>query len=141
VFVSANLFDHQPERLAAMQCQGFVGKPIIESQLIAALETALGLEWVRDNTPRSLLPAEQEQATLTATPVHAKELPAPLREDLARLARQGHASGLQEALRHAIATHPEHTATLHFLQNLAHRFDFQTLIAQLREPDHELPAV
>lgn len=141
VFVSANLFDHQPERLAAMQCQGFVGKPIIESQLIAALETALGLEWVRDNTPRSLLPAAQEQATLTATPVHAKELPPPLREDLARLARQGHASGLQEALRHAIATHPEHTATLHFLQNLAHRFDFQTLIAQLREPYHELPAV
>ncbi|MDB5848772.1 MAG: hybrid sensor histidine kinase/response regulator, partial [Rhodoferax sp.] len=117
VFVSANLFDHQPERLVALQCQGFVGKPVIESELHDALERALQLEWVRDNTPLSLVGlAGQRQMTLPSLPfagpaapmapmaAHVEApteasrplpeplaLPETLREDLNRLARQGQA--------------------------------------------------
>jgi len=139
VFVSANLFDHQPERLLAMQCQGFVGKPIIESELLDALEQALQIEWVRDNTPRSLVAARLEQNPGAATRPNPADLPDMLREELGRLARQGHATALRDALRKALASHPEHTITLHFLQGLAEGFDFQSLSIQLREPDHDRP--
>ncbi|MDB5883808.1 MAG: hybrid sensor histidine kinase/response regulator, partial [Ramlibacter sp.] len=47
VFVSGNLFDHRPERITALGCQGFVSKPVIESELLDALGRALQLEWVR----------------------------------------------------------------------------------------------
>jgi len=137
VFVSANLFDHQPERLVEMQCQGFVGKPIIESELLEALEHALHIEWVRDNTPRSLAGTSLAPAAKTSERPNPQDLPDTLREDLGQLARQGHAAALREALRKALADHPEHTITLHFLQGLAERFDFQTLRVQLREPDHD----
>jgi signal transduction histidine kinase/CheY-like chemotaxis protein len=137
VFVSANLFDHQSERLVDMQCQGFVGKPIIESELLEALEHALQIEWVRDNTPRSLAGSSLTHAATATERPHPGNLPDTLREDLARLARQGHATALRETLRNALAVHPEHTITLHFLQGMAERFDFQTLSVQLREPDHD----
>ena len=137
VFVSANLFDHQPERLAAMQCQGFVGKPIIESELLAALESALQIEWVRDNTPQSLAGTHLGSTDIVMEGPKPENLPDILREELGRLARQGHATALRETLRKALLAHPEHTVTLHFLHGLAVRFDFQTLTRQLREPDHE----
>jgi hypothetical protein len=53
------------------------------------------------------------------------------------MAREGHATALRETLRKALADHPEHTITLHFLQGLAERFDFQALRVQLREPDYD----
>jgi signal transduction histidine kinase/CheY-like chemotaxis protein/purine-cytosine permease-like protein len=137
VFVSANLFDHQPERLLTMQCQGFVGKPIIESELLDALEHALQIEWVRDNTPRSLVAAKLEQNTSAASRPNPADLPDMLREELGRLAKQGHATALRDALRKGLLSHPEHTITLHFLQGLAESFDFHALSMQLREPDHD----
>jgi signal transduction histidine kinase/CheY-like chemotaxis protein len=137
VFVSANLFDHQPERLVEMQCQGFVGKPIIESELLEALEHALQIEWVRDNTPRSLEGSSLTPPSKPPERPNPADLPDTLREDLGRMAREGHATALRETLRKALAEHPEHTITLHFLQGLAERFDFQTLRVQLREPDHD----
>lgn len=137
VFVSADLFDHQPERLVSMQCQGFVGKPIIESELLKALENSLQIEWVRDNSPRSQV--EFSSASQTATNEHPNPatLPDTLREELGKLARQGQATALRETLRKALIAYPEHTMTLHFLHGLSERFDFQTLSAQLREPDHD----
>ncbi|MDH4450674.1 MAG: ATP-binding protein [Rhodoferax sp.] len=137
VFVSANLFDHHPERLQAMQCQGFVGKPIIESELLDALEHALQIEWVRDNTPRALPVDALPPSAAQTTPPTALDLPDTLREELGRLAKQGNATGLRTTLRQAFVAHPEHTVTLHFLQGLAERFDFSTLSTQLREPDHD----
>ena len=137
VFVSANLFDHQPERLVEFQCQGFVGKPVIESELLEALERALQLEWVSDNTPLSLAGATPMQGDATAALPNPASLPGELREELAGLARQGQASALRECLRKALSGQPEHTVTLQFLQILAERFDFQTLANHLREPDHD----
>lgn len=143
VFVSANLFDHQPTRLAALQCQGFVGKPVIESELLDALERSMQLEWVRDNTPLALAgrPAGQKDTATrqahTAEAPDIQALPEELRENLTRLARQGQAGTLREALRAARAALPEHAATLQVLQDCANRFDFQALVDQLRETESE----
>ncbi len=155
VFVSANLFDHQPERLVALQCQGFVGKPVIESELLDALERALQLEWVRDNTPLSLVdrppvridgrpydqmrhaPAASSPETEGSALAATLALPEALRENLMRLARQGQAGALRESLRDARAALPEHAVVLQQLQACADRFDFQALADHLREPEHD----
>ncbi len=130
VFVSANLFEHEAERLAAQQCQGFVGKPVIESELLQALEQALQLEWVRDNTPLAPSPA----AGFGPSDPHdcVAALPDELREDLTRLARSGQAAALRERLRRARAELPAQAGTLAQLQACVDRFDFDALAAQLR---------
>ncbi|WPB57418.1 ATP-binding protein [Xylophilus sp. GOD-11R] len=131
VFVSANLFDPQSDQLARLQCQGFVGKPVIESELLSALERALGLEWLRESMPAPApLPPENEAAPMSA-------LPEALREDFSRLARQGQAAVLRERLRQARAQYPQHADALRLLQACADRFDFQALAQHLRESEPE----
>ncbi|WCM88174.1 hybrid sensor histidine kinase/response regulator [Acidovorax sp. NCPPB 3576] len=138
VFVSANQFDNEPARLAAAQCQGFVGKPIIESELLQALQAALQLEWVHDNTPAKAPATPGSPPASPAPPPHT--LPADLREDLNRLARQGQAAAVRERLRSARDGLPGHAAALAQLQACADRFDFDALAHLLREPEHdELP--
>jgi len=130
VFVSANLFDPQSDQLAKAHCQGFVGKPVIESELLSALERALRLEWVREAVPAEPPAPAPPGAPLTV-------LPDGLREDLARLARQGQAAVLRERLRRALAEFPSHGDTLRVLQGCADRFDFQALTQLLREPESD----
>jgi CheY-like chemotaxis protein len=137
VFVSANLFEHEATRLAAQQCQGFVGKPVIESELLQALEHALQLEWVRDNTP--LAPGPDPAAGPANPDDTLATLPEELREDLTRLARSGQAAALRERLRRARGDLPGHAATLALLQASADRFDFETLARHLREPEEGTP--
>lgn len=129
VFVSANLFEHEATRLAAQQCQGFVGKPVLESELLQALEHVLQLEWVRDNMH------PDNAATSVNTGDTLFTLPEELREDLIRLARSGQAAALRERLWRARSDLPGHAATLALLQVSADRFDFETLAQNLREPE------
>lgn len=136
IFVSANLFDHRPERIAALHCQGFVGKPVIESELLDALERSLQLEWVRTNTP---LPADAPDAAQAAASATGDvPLPPGLRQDLLRMARQGNASAVRERLRSARTEFPVHSQALLKLQASADQFDFQAMADHLQEADHEL---
>ena len=133
IFVSANLFDHRPERIAALQCQGFVGKPVIESELLDALERALQLEWVRTNTPLSV----NSPSVTEAGHQEVGRLPPPLRQELLRMARHGNASAVRDRLRSARVEFPVHLAALQRLQSSADQFDFQAMADALQEADHE----
>ena len=125
LFVSANLLDNEPERLAALACQGFVGKPVVESELFELLKDAMNLKWVR-------APFRSESATPVATSkVGTHPLPEELREDLMRLARQGQASALRQRLKQSLDEFPDHGNTLATLLACSDRFDFQTLISLL----------
>jgi signal transduction histidine kinase/CheY-like chemotaxis protein/purine-cytosine permease-like protein len=143
VFVSGNQFDNQPERLNAAQCQGFVDKPVIESELLRALGSALTLEWVHDNTPQGLtaqplvpVPVQvQVQAKSEQSLQATQPLPEELRETLAGLARQGQASALKDCLEKALSQYPQHSETLKILQTLTARFDFQSMRDLLSEAD------
>jgi len=135
VFVSANLFDHQPEQLEAAQCQGFVAKPVIESELLDTLEMALQLEWIRDNTPLPL--AGQPQIEPYDMAPDPGDLPDSLREELVRLAHLGQATTIRELLRKAHDELPDHKVTLDLLQVCANRFDFQALASHLRASDYD----
>ncbi|MBL0918824.1 MAG: response regulator [Hydrogenophaga sp.] len=129
VFVSANLMDNPLEAVRAHDCQGFVAKPMTESELLDALRQALTLEWVTEEAPRAVAdePALRQRV---ATP-----LPEALREELQRLARQGQAAALRQRLWQAQGTEPAHAATLALLLACADRFDFQALIGHLRDTE------
>lgn len=126
VFVSANLFDNQPEQLQALGCQGFVAKPVLESELLDTLQGTLKLDWIRDPADGPVPPAP------AMVPHEPQPLPAQLREDLLRLARQGQAVALRQRLWAARTELPALAATLTLLQSYADRFDFQTLMDHLR---------
>lgn len=133
LFVSGNLFDHRPERIEAMQCQGFVAKPLLESELLDALERSLQLEWVR-----ATLPPEPLHPPPASAAVHA--LPQDLRDEFRRLARQANASALRQRLRAARADWPEHAPALALLQDSADRFDFAAVAGHLGEDEDVAPA-
>jgi DNA-binding NarL/FixJ family response regulator len=129
VFVSGNLFDHRPDRIEALRCQGFVAKPVLESELLDALERALQLEWVRADMPLAPVPPP-----VSADPV-AHLLPEELREELLRLVHHANASALRQRLRSAQRQWPALAESLQVLQASADRFDFAALAAQLREDE------
>ena len=131
IIVSANAFENLPDKIAAAGCQGFVDKPVIESELLAVLQRHLELEWVAELTVPMWTPAEP-----LAAPSTGPALPPELAQGLMRLARLGHAQGLQRELDALQAAHPLLAARVAGLRELASRFAWNELIATLgRELD------
>ncbi|MET0543345.1 MAG: ATP-binding protein, partial [Variovorax sp.] len=127
IIVSANVFENQAERLRATGCQAFVGKPVIESELIATLERHLGLEWLQHGPA----PAAAPQA-----PPELLALPEDARLELMRLVQVGHVRGLQQALDRLAATHPELAATCTQLRGMVARFELENFKMALTEESH-----
>ncbi|MFP8835174.1 ATP-binding protein [Hydrogenophaga sp. XSHU_21] len=132
VFVSANLLDQRPDEASGLDYQGFVAKPLTESELLDALRRVLALEWVTEEAAVGAL-VEPVRQRVSGTP-----LPEALREELQRLARQGQAAALRQRLLQAQSAEPAHAATLALLQACTERFDFEALIGYLRDTA-ELP--
>lgn len=126
VFVSANWVDQLPLRLEQVQCQGFLPKPVLESQLHAALERNLQLQWVRSTAATAPSP---EDVNPQVTQVQA--LSPSLRLELAQLARQGRASALSQRLLQLKATLPASAGAWQSLQAMLQRLDFDGLVACL----------
>jgi signal transduction histidine kinase/CheY-like chemotaxis protein len=122
IMVSANAFENLADKLAANGCQGFVDKPVIESELLAVLQRELELEWVAELALPSWTPSA---------------LPRPLRlpqdhaRTLVRLARLGHRQGLLAALERLVEDHPDCTAQAAMLRVLVERFAWAELIDPL----------
>ncbi|WP_157008029.1 hybrid sensor histidine kinase/response regulator [Xenophilus azovorans] len=133
LIVSANVFENQAERLRACGCQGFVGKPVIESELIAALERHLGLEWLAHPPPSAL-------ATPAPAVPPALPLPEDARAQLMRLAQLGHVRGLQQALDRIADTHPGLATVCSHLRGMVTRFELDRLRQALSEDADALNA-
>ena len=125
IMVSANAFENQPDKVAAAGCQGFVDKPVIESELLAVLQRELELEWVAELAVPSWVPPDPEPTgTWEALPrVHAQAL--------LRLARLGHAQGLQRALDALAAEHAGCEPHVRAMRSLVARFAWSELIERL----------
>ena len=120
IIVSANVFENQADRLREAGCQGFVGKPVIESELIAALERHLGLEWlVHTPAPPVRMDAPPQPGAIA--------LPEEARAELLHLAQIGHVRGLQQALDRIAAERPELAAACTQLRGLVSRFELDQL--------------
>lgn len=138
IIVSANPFENRPELLAAAQCQGFVSKPVIESELLGLLERVLQIEWVQESDLLHL-PAEQApgpHGAAAGAPCH-DALPDDLRESLISLARRGNANALRQLLQSSAQEMPALAEVLQGLQVPVSRFDFSALIERLKEPHDE----
>ena len=140
IIVSANLFDKRSDELESLHCQGFVGKPTSESELLSALERGLEIEWIRDNSPKraSLTPSVSSDQSTNLDPISRvtetiTKLPEDLREDLLRFASQGQGGRLHQRLREARVALPDHAQTLNHLQKIADSYDFEGLKNLLRE--------
>ena len=123
IMVSANAFENQVGLLARVPCQGFVDKPVIESELLAVLHRELQLDWVAELA----LPVWTD-----ATPdVVATPLPPTYGQALLRLARLGHPEGLQRTLDSLVAEHPDRRAQVDALRALVSRFAWHDLVDHL----------
>jgi len=122
IMVSANAFENQPEKLVDAACQGFVDKPVIESELLAVLQRCLGLEWVAELAVPSWTPLA------TGRPVRLPEVHA---RTLMRLARLGHREGLRIAIERLVRAHPECEAQAVLLRAFVESFAWNELIDHL----------
>lgn len=139
VIVSADLFENSASMLQETRCQGFVGKPVVESELLDVLARTLRLQWMHEAHCASRLDDQLGQSRQPRT-LH---LPAGLRQELFHLARIGHGSGLRQRLRTVAAElgarieQPRMHAGIEVLQRLAERFDFESIVKLLKEADDE----
>jgi signal transduction histidine kinase/CheY-like chemotaxis protein/purine-cytosine permease-like protein len=136
ILVSANVFENRPENLAAAQCQAFVGKPVMESELLDTLARHLHLTWV--SVPPGPTQAEALSASFVSAlvqlelPVDVQEpLPADAAWELHRLARMGHIQALNDALGDWQRSTPEHAAQWRALQQLVDQFALDEVVAHL----------
>jgi DNA-binding NarL/FixJ family response regulator len=132
IMVSANAFENQPQRLSEAGAQAFVDKPVIESELLVALQKHLQLEWLAELPKPGWTAGSGGLAAAADTP-----LPAEFSATLTRLARIGHAQGLKEALRRLQVLHPSLGAQVGELMAMVERYDFAELLERLSVP---LPA-
>ena len=126
IVVSADLFENQPERLHEAACQAFVGKPVLDSELLDALASVLAIQWTaqEDEMPLEWIDAEYSN--------NIRPLPEDIYQDLFQLARFGNARGVRQLLELARRRHPHLRATLDVLSAHAARFDFNAFLAVLR---------
>ncbi len=124
IMVSANAFENRIDKLEAAGAQAFVDKPVIESELLVALQKHLQLEWVAElNLPGWAPPAEVPVAA-SLPPGHAATL--------LRLARLGHAQGLHQALDALVAAQPALAAEVAVLRGMVERYAFGEVVERLR---------
>ena len=122
IMVSANAFGNRPDKLAEAGAQAFVDKPVIESELLVALQRHLQLEWVAE------LPHAQWAPPALAA---AMRLPQEFASTLTRLARIGHAQGMRLALGRLVDAYPEYESMAAGLRSLADRFAFDEALQLL----------
>jgi signal transduction histidine kinase/CheY-like chemotaxis protein len=126
IMISADLFENRPERIRAAQCQAFVGKPVIESELLDKLRLVLDLEWTTGVPLPEIAPALPPLG----------DLPPGAASEMLRLARLGYVRGIREVIEHLIAQDPRMRRSCAPLKALLDRFDLESFIQLLKEKSH-----
>ncbi|MBI5925354.1 MAG: response regulator [Aquabacterium sp.] len=131
VLVSANVFENRPENLAAAECQAFVAKPVMESELLDTLARYLSLQWV--TAPLAAINADHAEPTdlpqLDLFTASDNVMPQDAAWELDRLARKGHVQGLQSALEEWTQSAPEQARHWRRLRELIDQFDMEAVVS------------
>lgn len=125
IMVSANVFENQAALLKAAGCQAFVGKPVLESELMDALQRQLRLEWVT----AGVMPNGPVQEAGAADEI--RELPEEPRAELIRLVRLGHVHGLHRMLDRIAAQDPLLAASCKKLRGFVSRCELESMLDYL----------
>ncbi|MEC5398108.1 hybrid sensor histidine kinase/response regulator [Uliginosibacterium sp. H1] len=126
IMVSANVFENRIERLAGAGAQAFVGKPVVESELLATLATHLRLSW------QTALPQPAPASALTPTQLSGR-LPEDDVGELLTLVQFGKLPQLRQRLTELAHEHPHAAEDCALLARLAERFDLEGLKRILKE--------
>ncbi len=129
IMVSANVFENQLSRLKAAGCQAFVAKPVLESELMDALQRHLGLEWVTS----LVSPTALETFTPPCPAEEFVALGEDARAELIRLVKMGHVHGLHRLLDRFMAEDPTLTASCTQLRGYVNRCELESLLDYLTE--------
>jgi signal transduction histidine kinase/CheY-like chemotaxis protein/purine-cytosine permease-like protein len=127
IMISADVFENRPELIRDARCQAFIGKPVMESELLDKLRLFLDLEW----TTGVLLPPMAQPAL---PPLG--DLPAEAASEMLRLARLGYVQGIREVIDGLIAQDPRMRRACAPLKALLDRFDLDSFIELLKEKSH-----
>ncbi|MDA8256517.1 MAG: response regulator [Betaproteobacteria bacterium] len=131
ILVSANVFENKAERLRAAGCQAFVGKPVIESELMNTLQRHLGLEWTSAGAPRCPLSGPD---ALRQVPIR---LPGEAHSRALQMLQIGHAQGLLTLFEEIAREQPVIAPTCAELSRFVKQFDFERVRLLLAESAHE----
>jgi CheY-like chemotaxis protein len=123
VMVSANVF-HAPEQLDGSGCNGFVTKPVAESELLGQLERLLQLEWIHEAPPAAV--AQEAAAPLAHT------LSNEATAELIWLARIGDLGSLKRGIARMVAADPATQRECDYLRQLVDRVDLESLLRWLQ---------
>ena len=135
--VSANIFADVDALKAWAGCQGFIDKPVLESELLALLGRQLGLEWqLRSHAP------EPPPAGPAARPAGAGWVrPGPAeRATLAELGRIGHVMAIRRKLDELERHDPALAPYIRTLREPLRSFDLDTYLARVQAEPDDLPA-
>ena len=133
IMVSANLFDNHADKLALANCQAFVSKPVLESELIGVLGRYLGIEWISAELNGIDLPAKFG----TEVALTEESIPEVLREKMVQLLKTGHVQGLLNLLDSHAQHEPSHLSLTQILRAMVLRFDFESLLKLTKQPHDE----
>ena len=125
IMVSANAFENRSELLGQFQCQAFLVKPVIDSELFKTLEKFLHLEW-RENEKKST------ERVVPALSVSLK-LPDHILSDLLKLVRLGHVKGLVAALEKIAEAEPKFSGLCAQCREMVMRFELEQVEFVLQE--------
>ncbi len=145
LIVSANLFDMRSDQYEKLHCQGFIGKPTSESELLSAIAKSLEIEWLRDNNPHLMktLPTSSDASTLVNSGIQSiTEFPLPNGKDdstlwlshiekLIRFAKQGQGGAIRDLLRQSRIDFQSQSQLINLLQTDADNFNFDGLLEKL----------
>ena len=138
IMVSANVFENRPENLAAAQCQAFVAKPVIESELLDTLGEHLHIDWTTELVGGHVALAPGRVAGSVSV-LRVSPVPREAAAELSQLARMGHVQGVAEALTTWSAQRPEHDAHWQAFRRRIDDFDLDGLLADLAPALNEDP--
>jgi signal transduction histidine kinase/CheY-like chemotaxis protein/purine-cytosine permease-like protein len=131
IMVSANVFENQVERLHTAQCQAFVGKPVIESELMQTLQRHLGLDWLAAKVPQIAAHSED------LAPVRPVRLPDDFHARALQLLQLGHVQGLAALFDLLAREEPALEPTCARLSRLVTLFDLEGVRLSLAGAAHE----
>ncbi|MEI8170289.1 MAG: ATP-binding protein [Rhodoferax sp.] len=134
IMVSANVLENHSSLLKSAGCQAFVSKPVLESELMAALQRHLGLEW---KAAGASVPVEP----ITPQAGEARwQLTEDARTELIHLVQLGHVHGLHRLLDRLSAENPSMTAHVQHLREFVSRCELESLLDHLKKYEDDIEA-
>ncbi|HVY99923.1 MAG TPA: ATP-binding protein [Dongiaceae bacterium] len=128
IIVSANADEQAKARV--LDRVGFVTKPIEINHLLAAIQSALGLDWIYEaSEPMERVPVPA--AADRAAPPTAAGIPLVHLNDLHRLGKIGYVRGIEIKLDELVATGTEHESVLADLRALVRSFELKQYMARV----------